>query len=106
MFRKGINLVLVLVLALTSSGIALARADDGPQTPQAAAARGQAKSYIVVLEQDPVATYEGEIAGYEATKPGKGAKLNPNSALVRKYEQFLEKQHKLVLAAAGGSPGE
>ena len=103
MFRKVINLALVLVMVLTSSGIALAKADDGPQTPQAAA-RGQAKSFIVVLTQDPVATYEGEITGYQATKPGKGGKINPNSAHVRKYEKFLEKQQKDVLAAAEVSP--
>lgn len=37
------------------------------------------KSYIVMLDQDPIITFEGhDDSGYEATKPGKGGKVNPN----------------------------
>ena len=105
MFRKVINLALVLVMVLTSSGIALAKADDGPQTPQAAAARGQAKSYIVVLAQDPVATYEGEIAGYQATKPGKGGKINPNSAHGAQVRAVPGETAQAGAGGRGGEPG-
>lgn len=37
------------------------------------------------------------------TKPAKGEKINPNSALVKKYEMFLEKEHSKALAAVGVS---
>ena len=40
--------------------------------------------YIVQLEGDPVLAYDGGIRGYKATKPGKGKKINPNSAHVKK----------------------
>jgi subtilisin family serine protease len=39
-----------------------------------------------------------------ATKPGKGGKINPNSAHVKKYEKFLEKEHNKALEAVGVSP--
>ena len=46
--------------------------------------------YIIVMAQEPAIAYEGDIQGYLATKPGKGGKINPNSAHVRKYSQFLK----------------
>ncbi len=62
---------------------------------------GKAKSYIVVMEQQPVISYEGEITGYEATRPGKGTKINPKSAHVTKYQKFLKSQHDKTLTDAG-----
>ena len=58
-------------------------------------------SYIVLMDLDPVIAYEGDLRGYQATKPGNGAKINPNSAHVKKYQQFLEKSHDASLEAAG-----
>ncbi len=34
------------------------------------------KTYIVQMAQDPVATYEGGVAGIPATKPAPGKKVN------------------------------
>jgi subtilisin family serine protease len=61
-----------------------------------------AQTYIVQLSGDPIIAYEGGIKGYAATKPGKGKKLNPQSAHVRKYATRLESQHDDVVAAVGG----
>ena len=63
--------------------------------------KGEYDSYIVVMQLDPVIAYEGGIKNLKATKPGKGQKINPNSAHVRKYSQFLNKSHDDVLNAAG-----
>jgi len=60
--------------------------------------------YVVIMAADPVVAYEGGVEGLQATKPAKGEKINPNSALVKKYEKFLEKEHHKVLAAVGASP--
>lgn len=62
---------------------------------------GKAKSYIVVMANDPLVSYAGDLKGYAATKPGKGGKINPNSAHVRKYQKFLEQSHKRSLTDAG-----
>ena len=52
--------------------------------------------YIVQLAGAPVITYEGDIKGYKATKPGRGGKINRNSAHVKKYAAYLEDQQEVV----------
>ena len=104
MKRKILNVALIVVLTLSLTTAALGQSDDfgSPDASNRALGnKGEVKSYIVVMDQLPIATYEGNVAGYPATKPGKDAKVNPNSAHVRKYEKFLESQHDASLAAAG-----
>ncbi|MBC7877972.1 MAG: S8 family peptidase [Anaerolineales bacterium] len=97
MHRKIFYTFLVFVLTFSLSTPALAQ-DSGQFTSQAGA-----KSYIVVLANDPIIAYEGDVAGYAATEPDKGKKVNPNSAHVRKYEKFLESKHAESLQDAGVS---
>jgi subtilisin family serine protease len=68
------------------------------------AAKPEGKVYVVVMAADPAVAYEGGVDGMPATKPGKGGKINPNSAHVKKYEKFLEKEHNKALDAVGLSP--
>ena len=49
------------------------------------------KTYIVQMLQAPVVAYEGDVAGLEATKPAKGQKIDPNSASVKKYAEYLRR---------------
>jgi len=98
MHRKWVYTLLIFVLALTIAIPAAARESDRPP------ASGAMKSYIVVLEADPITAYEGDMKGYAATKPDKGKKVNPNSARVRKYQKFLENSHDASLDAASVSP--
>ncbi len=53
---------------------------------------GKSSVYIVQMKGNPVVSYEGDVAGYKATNPGKGQKINPNSAHVKKYAAYLETQ--------------
>jgi subtilisin family serine protease len=99
MYRKVIYIALIFALALSVSASASAQGNASPL------AKNNAKSYIVVMANDPIIAYEGDIRGYPATKPDKGEKINPNSAHVRKYEKFLEKSHNNSLANAGVSTG-
>ena len=57
--------------------------------------------YIVQMKGNPVIAYEGDVKGYQATKPGKGKKLNPNSAHVKKYAAFLGKKQSKVVHSVG-----
>lgn len=59
--------------------------------------------YVVRMSDDPVIAYDGNIPGFKATRPKKGKKVNPNSALVRKYQKFLERKHDKALAAIGAT---
>jgi subtilisin family serine protease len=65
-------------------------------------AAGEKAVYIVQLVDDPVVAYDGDIAGYQATKPGRGEHFNPNSARVKKYVKFLDSAHTDALSKAGG----
>lgn len=61
--------------------------------------------YVAVMEMKPVVAYEGDIEGFAATKPGKGKKINPNSAHVKKYASFLKKNQDKVLQKATRGAG-
>ncbi len=90
------HLPLTCLIALT--GLATAQADltvqkmDGKNfNLPAAAQKSEATGiYIVQMKGNPAVAYEGDVAGYKATKPGKGKKINPNSAHVKKYTAHLE----------------
>lgn len=97
--------------ALVIIGIQAAAVAAGPNADQSSAAvskqvaKGKYDSYIVLMELDPVISYEGGVGKFKATKPGKGQKINPKSAHVRKYSKHLRESHDKILAAAGISAG-
>lgn len=99
MNKKMFNVMLILVLALSVSSSAFAQADESPT------AQGELKSYIVVLAHDPIATYEGDVAGFAATKIEEGEKLQPDNSAVRAYDNFLESKHDESLRDAGVNAG-
>lgn len=58
--------------------------------------------YIIQMIDDPVVAYEGGIKGLQATKPKKGKKIDPNSARVTKYVDYLNGRHAGALSKIGG----
>ena len=62
---------------------------------------GDREPYVVIMADDPVVAYEGDIAGLPATKPDKGKKVNPTSAAVKKYQDHLDQQREGARAGAG-----
>lgn len=93
MKKLTILVVLVMVVAMVIPTSLAAKAPDASKDV-----------YIVVMAADPAIAYEGGVEGLPATKPASGNKMNPNSALVKKYEKFLEKAHNKALEAVGASP--
>ena len=100
MKAKVLNTLLTLILALTISLPASVQAYAPP------ADTSGAYSYIVVMENDPISSYDGSIKGLPATKPANGKKINPNSANVKKYDQFLKSKHQKVVKDAKIPTGE
>jgi subtilisin family serine protease len=86
----------LLVLVMLAVVVALASASQ-------AASDGSRSTYIVQLIQTPAAGYEGGVAGYPATKPLRGKKLDKQSSRVRGYAAHLERQHSEALAEVGGA---
>jgi len=59
--------------------------------------------YIVTFVDDPVGTYDGYQAGFVATKPKAGHKLDPASLAVQKWRQHLTSKHDAALANVGAA---
>lgn len=78
---KKLAILLALLMVVAAIAPAAAMAPEAGKT-----------AYVVIMAADPVVAYEGGVDGLQATKPAKGEKINPNSALVKKYEKFLEKR--------------
>ncbi len=101
------RLLLMTLIGLT--GLATVQADmtlsrlDANRADRSAVAKQQVKSniYIVQMKDSPVIAYEGNVKGFKATKPGKGKKLNRNSAHVKKYSGFLEQKQNRVAKSVG-----
>lgn len=99
-------LLVILVAAIPASGQNAAFEIPDSVGADINAAKNETATYIVLMDNDPVVAYEGGIAGLAATKPGKGEKINPNSAHVRKYVDYLESTHDNALNAVGAANGK
>ncbi len=110
--RPGI--VLATVAAMTFGALAAtsgAQAGTPIDTENIAAQIGEVPgttvehTYIVEMAGQPVVAYDGSIAGLKATRPSKGSKIDPNSAAVTKYVEYLDASHANALAKVGGTVG-
>jgi subtilisin family serine protease len=70
----------------------------------AASGSGEADSnvYIVRMVEQPTIAYDGGIGGFAATKPARGAKLDPSDREVVRYAGYLDARHNAVLSRVGG----
>ena len=59
------------------------------------------RPYIIQLADKPVATYSGEVAGLNATKPAAGTLLNIDASDVQAYISYLDQKQSNVLATVG-----
>ena len=65
-----------------------------------------AETYVVFLRQAPVAAYDGDVAGFPATRPERGEKIDRNSADVRAYSDYLASTQDGALDRAGVAEGD
>ena len=111
-----------LIAAASLTLAACGGGDGGPSTSTAAAssmstalsvkntAPGQIEpsegtktnTFIVRMADEPATAYKGGVAGFAATKPGKGQKIDPDSATVAGYKGYLASRHDAALASVGG----
>lgn len=59
--------------------------------------------YIVTFADEPAGSYDGYQAGYAATKPAAGRKLDPASSSVKRWRQYLTSKHDKALASVGAT---
>ncbi|QPF76031.1 S8 family peptidase [Roseateles sp. DAIF2] len=88
MKRTSINWAALLLL---SGAASLAAADD------------IRRPYIVQLADTPAASYTGGVAGYAATRPAVGSRLDVSAASVQAYISYLEGKRNQVLSTVSGA---
>ena len=94
----------VFVIVALAMPVAAQGPGESSPIPPGQARKGDKSSFVVIMEYAPIIAYEGNVQGYAPTKPGKGGKINPNSAHVKKYEKLLQETHDAALQSVGASP--
>ena len=101
--KRGVALALVLGAVFAGVPVMLAAESLQGVERNTKAKSANNKAYIVRMAEPPVVAFDGGGAsGLKATRPGKGAKINPNSQDVARYADFLTQKHDATLAAVGG----
>lgn len=107
MFTRRFGMLATLFAIIAGMAVPAVGSTDGLSVPAADVANIEANKtagmYIVWMAGDPVVSYDGGIAGYPATRPANGQKINPNNAKVQKYQGLLNSLADAALAAAGAS---
>jgi subtilisin family serine protease len=61
-------------------------------------------TYIVLLDEEPLATYRGGVRGFAATAPPDGEKLDTHSTRAQRYTAYLATRQRDVAETAGVEP--
>ena len=106
MVRSSVRAAAVITLAALFTGTATSAfgATPAEEVTPPTPIDSPTGSYIVLLDEEPVAAYEGGERGLAPTKPEEGAKLDPQSDDAKRYSAFLEERQQDVAAEAGIEP--
>lgn len=87
----------IALVAITMTALTLGAAGSAAT----AAAPESTALYIVQLAGNPVATYSGGVAGFVATRPAAGKKINTHTANARSYSGYLVSNQNKLLKSSG-----
>ena len=100
---KKIVSILVFISLLVAAVPTMAAGPDVFDKPQPDGKGFSNNVYVVQLADAPVVAYTGDIAGYPATKPAPGQKINVLDSKVIKYVGYLDEQHDKALKVVGAT---
>jgi len=89
---------------LLTAGAAMALFAAKPSVPEPTNAAPKNGVYIVQMKAAPVVSYSGDVHGYNATKPGKGEKVDPLAANTLSYISYLKGKHDEAIRKVRGGP--
>jgi subtilisin family serine protease len=93
--RKTTLLVIAVALAVSSPPVTAQRGQNQPSS---------ARSGIYIVQMiDPPSVANAGTPAFAATRPPRGQKIDPDSAPVVTYSQYLDRRHDEALAAVGGA---
>src|SRR3954467_12467088 len=99
---SSLRIAVACVLLVGAAGMALFAAVpyDAPKNDSANSADPKSKNgvYIVQMKDAPAVVYKGGVAGYKATAPKAGQKIDPFNTDVVRYSGYLKAKHDETLA--------
>src|SRR4029453_18149828 len=95
------HLRIAIAGTLVTSGAAMAFVATKPTSPVGPAAPVNGV-YIVQMLAAPAVSYSGDIAGYNATAPHQGRKIDPAAPDTVRYVGYLKSKHDEALQRVGG----
>jgi subtilisin family serine protease len=98
--KRSSLLFVTLVAIVTMIFAAVAPVAASPQATKSD--HGANGVYIVEMLEKPAVAYDGGVAGYPATQPKNGQKIDPTDSAVVKYVGYLNSRHDAALNDAGG----
>lgn len=102
---KKISLLLVLLIILVAAIPAAGQEGPDLQTPtdvvNSINASKNKAVYLVLMRDDPVIAYDGNIGNLQATQPAEGEKIDPDSYHVLRYTTYIKAGHNRAMATAG-----
>jgi len=98
-FSRATATMLGVALVCAAAGLSAAPVlEEGASAPK----QRVSGNYLVRMSESPVVGYRGGIAGYKATAPKSGDKIDPNHPEVVRYAAYLDSRHDAALASVGG----
>jgi subtilisin family serine protease len=98
MLAGGLTAALAITTIGFFGGTAATAAPTTPFAQQSGKTSFDSGRYVVTLADDPAATYDGGVSGFDATKPDAGDKLNPGAKDVTEYTDYLADAQQDVAA--------
>lgn len=105
MGRTSVRAAAVVTLAALFAGTATASfaAPSAEEVKIPTLASNPSGHYIVLLDEKPLAGYEGGVSGIAPTKPSNGKKFDAHTANAKRYIDHLTKKQAAVATAAGAT---
>lgn len=91
-----------IAAAMSIPSASLVAASNGANARKADGAKPSNSVFIVRMADSPVASYDGRIRGYGATRPAEGAKIDTANSDTRRYRDYLASRHEAVVNQVGG----
>jgi hypothetical protein len=89
------------IVALVGATVVASVSSAGTGTSAENAANYRDGRYIVTFADDPVSAYDGYKAGYAATRPKAGTKIDKDAPAVQRWRQHLTSTHDQALSSVG-----
>ncbi|KAF5406632.1 MAG: Subtilase family protein [Candidatus Udaeobacter sp.] len=93
---------ITIAVTLVTTGAAMAFVATKPSAPDVGPPAPENGVYIVQMLAAPAVSYSGGIAGYNATAPQHGRKIDPAARDTVRYVGYLKSKHDAALRKVGG----